>query len=135
MVQFWFNGAMLVSALTIRDAWNPLVALDDPYPIYRRLRDEAPLYHDERTDLWVLSRFDDVQAAARDWETFSTSEGGMGNDVDDTWQLFLPAGDLAGVDPPLHTRLRGALRMAFSPSALKVRFEPIVRQKVIELIE
>lgn len=126
---------MMVSALTIRDTWNPLVALDDPYPVYRRLRNEAPLYHDERTDLWVLSRFDDVQAAAKDWETFSTSEGGMGNDVDDTWQLFLPAGDLAGVDPPLHTRLRGALRMAFSPSALKVRFEPIVRRKVIELIE
>jgi cytochrome P450 len=135
MVQFWFNETMTASPLTLGDAWNPLVVLDDPYPVYRRLRDEAPLYHDERTDLWVLSRFDDVQAAARDWETFSTSEGGMGNDVDDTWQLFLPAGDLAGVDPPLHTRLRGALRMAFSPSALKVRFEPIVRRKVVELIE
>jgi cytochrome P450 len=135
MVQFWFNGTMTARPLALGDAWNPLVALDDPYPVYRRLRDEAPLYHDERTDLWVLSRFDDVQAAARDWETFSTSEGGMGNDVDDTWQLFLPAGDLAGVDPPLHTRLRGALRMAFSPSALKVRFEPIVRRKVVELIE
>jgi cytochrome P450 len=126
---------MTVSPSTLGDAWNPLVALDDPYPIYRRLRDEAPLYHDERNDLWVLSRFDDVQAAARDWETFSTSEGGMGNDVDDTWQLFLPAGDLAGVDPPVHTRLRGALRMAFSPSALRARFEPIVRRKVVELID
>jgi cytochrome P450 len=115
--------------------WNPLVALDDPYPVYRRLRDEAPLYHDERLDLWALSRFDDVQAAAKDWETFSTSIGGFGNDIDDTYQLFLPAGDLAGVDPPIHTRLRGALRLAFSPSALRTRFEPIVRRKVIELID
>src|SRR6185369_10810358 len=73
-------------------AWNPLVALDDPYPVYRRLRDEAPLHHDERLDLWALSRFDDVQAAAKDWETFSTSIGGFGNDIDDTYQLFLPAG-------------------------------------------
>ena len=119
----------------LREAWNPLVALDDPYPVYRRLRDEAPLYHDERLDLWTLSRFDDVQAAAKDWETFSSSVGGFGNDIDDTYQLFLPAGDLAGVDPPYHTRLRGALRLAFSPSALRTRFEPIVRRKAIELID
>jgi cytochrome P450 len=116
-------------------AWNPLVALDDPYPTYRRLRDEAPLYHDERLDLWAFSRFDDVQEASKDWETFSSGVGGFGNDIDDTYQLFLPAGDLAGVDPPLHTRLRGALRLAFSPSALRSRFEPIVRRKVNELID
>src|SRR3954451_22656399 len=116
-------------------AWSPLVPLDDPYPTYRRLRDEAPLYHDEESDLWVLSRFDAVQAAAKDPETFSSSVGGRGNDVDDTYQLFLPAGDLAGVDPPVHTRLRGALRLAFSPSALRTRFEPIVRQKAIQLVD
>ena len=116
-------------------AWNPLVQLDDPYPTYRRLRDEAPLYYAPDADLWALTRFDDVQAAAQDWETFSSTAGGTGNDVDDTYQLFLPAGDLAGVDPPVHTRLRGALRLAFSPSALRARFEPIVRRKVNELID
>jgi cytochrome P450 len=135
LVQFWFNLSVQTMPSDLGDAWNPLVALDDPYPVYRRLRDEAPVHHDERLDLWALSRFDDVQAAAKDWETFSTSIGGRGNDIDDTYQLFLPAGDLAGVDPPVHTRLRGALRLAFSPSALRARFEPIVRRKVIELID
>jgi len=115
--------------------WDPLVALDDPYPVYRRLRNEAPLYHDEGRDIWALSRFDDVQAAAKDWATFSSAVGGQGNDVDDTYQLFEPAGDLAATDPPLHTRLRGALRMAFSPSALRRRFEPAVRAKTAGLID
>jgi cytochrome P450 len=115
--------------------WDPLLQLDDPYPLYRRMRDEAPVYHQAGRDVWALSRWDDVQAAAKDWETFSSSVGGTGNDLDDTYQLFLPAGDLPAADPPLHTRLRGALRLAFSPSALKVRFEPAVRAKVGELID
>jgi cytochrome P450 len=115
--------------------WDPLVPLDDPYPAYRELRDHAPCYHHPGRDVWVLTRFDDIVAAAKDWETFSSSAGGTGNDVDDTYQLFLPAGDLPAADPPLHTRLRGALRLAFSPSALKIRFEPAVRAKVRELID
>jgi cytochrome P450 len=115
--------------------WDPLIPLDDPYPVYRRLRDEAPIYHDERRDVWALSRFDDVHAAAKDWETYSSATPGQGNDLDDGAQLFEPAGDLAGNDPPVHVRLRGALRLAFSPSALRVRFEPAVRAKVNELID
>ena len=115
--------------------WDPLAPLDDPYPVYRRLRDEAPLYHHEQRDVWALSRFDDTLAAVKDWETFSSSAGGTGNDVDDTYQLFEPAGDLPATDPPVHTRLRAALRLAFSPSALRARFEPAVRDRVHRLID
>ena len=115
--------------------WDPLLPLDNPYPVYRRMRDEAPVYHHPERDVWALSRWDDVQGAAKDWETFSSSIGGTGNDLDDTYQLFLPAGDLPAADPPLHTRLRGALRLAFSPSALKVRFEPAVRSQVRRTID
>ena len=115
-------------------AWDPLLPLDDPYPVYRQLRDDAPVHYHPGRDLWTISRWDDVQMAAKDWATFSSSVGGRGNDVDDTYQLFLPAGDLPAADPPVHTRLRGALRLAFSPSALRARFEPAVRAKVLELI-
>ena len=112
--------------------WDPLVVVDDPYPTYRRLRDEAPLYRDEERGIWALSRFEDVQAAARDWQTFSSSEG---NDEDDGHRLFEPAGDLAGIDPPDHTRLRRALRTAFNPAEIKARFEPAARRKARDLVD
>src|SRR3989304_3513387 len=95
--------------------WDPLIPLDDPYPVYRRLPDARP--------------------PGEDWQPFSSASGGQGNDVDDGYQLFEPAGDLAATDPPLHTRLRSALRMAFSPSALRRRFEPAGRAKTTGLVD
>lgn len=112
--------------------WDPLLPLDDPYPGYRRLRDEAPLYHHEGRDVWAFSRFEDVQRVARDWATYSSREG---NDHDDTYQLFQPAGDVAGVDPPIHTRLRSVFRHAFNPTAVRERFEPPVRVAARALID
>lgn len=114
--------------------FDPLVSVDDPYPTYRRLRDEAPLYYAEARDTWVLSRFDDVQAMARDWATFASGEPG-GNDIDDTFRLFEPAGDLAGSDPPTHTRMRAVLHAAFRPSEIRARFEPLVRPAAARLVE
>jgi cytochrome P450 len=112
--------------------WDPLIIVDDPYPVFRRMRDEAPLYRDADRGIWAYSRFEDVQAAARDWQTYSSGES---NDHDDTYQLFLPAGDVAGVDPPTHTRLRKALRNAFVPSEIRSRLEPEVRRRARHLID
>jgi len=127
---------MAVSSLTIaRDApvhWDPLVILDDPYPVYRRLRDEAPVYRNAERDIWALSRFEDVQRAARDWATFSSAEG---NDHDDFPLLLAPEGDLAGVDPPTHTRLRRVVHVAFGPAEIRGRFEPLVRTAATRLID
>src|SRR3954453_19843878 len=105
-----------VTATEPMRGWSPLLGVDHPYPVDRHLRAEAPLYPDERIGLWVLSRFADVQQAAKDWESYSSSAGGRGNDIDDTYQLFLPAGALAGGDPPLHPRLRAPLPLPFRPS-------------------
>lgn len=110
---------------------DPLV-VDDPYPVYRRLRDETPPCHDEARGIWAFSRSEDVQRAARDWRTFSSREG---NDHDDGYQLFQPAGGLAALDPPEHTRLRDALHGAFHPSDIRARFEPAVRVKAQRLID
>jgi cytochrome P450 len=112
--------------------WDPLLPLEDPYPTYRRMREEAPLFHHRGRDVWAFSRFEDVQRAARDWATYSSREG---NDHDDTYQLFAPAGDLAGVDPPVHTRLRNVFRSAFNPTAIRDRFEPAIRLKATDLVD
>ena len=48
---------------------------NDPSDVYRRLRDEAPVYYSERYGFYALSRFDDVVTAHRDWQGFSSSHG------------------------------------------------------------
>src|SRR3954471_16478971 len=47
----------------------------DPYPVWKRLRDERPLYYNERYDFYALSRFADVQRSSVDWETYVSSKG------------------------------------------------------------
>ena len=61
---------------------------DDPFPTYRWLRDEAPLYRNEEMDFWAISRFEDCWEAFGDWKTYSSARGttpGTGNtrDFDD----------------------------------------------------
>ncbi len=111
--------------------FEPLGLHDDPYPIYRRLRDEYPVYADPGGRFWALSRHADVQAAARDWERFSSAEG---NDLDDTSLLFAPAGELTHADPPLHTRLRDAIKREFAVGAVRARLEPVVRDEVRRVV-
>lgn len=97
-----------------RLVYDPLRLDVDPYPTYRQLRAKSPLYRghtDSAGWFWDLSRFDDMQAAVRDWETFNSA---YGNDLDDTGELFGPAPAMDLCDPPVHTRQRRALRAAFT---------------------
>jgi cytochrome P450 len=107
--------------------FEPLSPNDDPYPLYRRLRDEQPVYADPNGRFRALSRHAHVQAAARDWRRFSSAEG---NDLDDTSLLFAPAGELTHADPPLHTRLRDAIKREFGVGAVRAGLEPVVRDEV-----
>ncbi len=94
--------------------WDPYdTAIDaDPYPVWRRLRDEAPLYRNERFDFWALSRYDDVEAAHRDPATFSSAHGTV-------LELMTPDGPpthmMIFLDPPEHTRVRSLVSRAFTP--------------------
>ncbi len=77
---------------------------EDPYPVYRRLRDEAPAYHNEALDFWALSRHSDVLAAFRDTERFSNSEG-VALEREQLIDATAVMSFLA-MDPPRHDQLR-----------------------------
>lgn len=85
---------------------------DDPYPVYRSLRDEHPLYYCEARGVWVLSRFEDVWDAVHDPTTFCSGQGifpGMGEYNPDQ---MLPV--MIMMDPPRHTQLRRLVNRAFT---------------------
>jgi cytochrome P450 len=85
----------------------------DPYPTFRRLRDEAPIYHNDRYDVWALSRHADVEKGLVDWQTFSNCRG----DILEIIQagVELPPGVVMFEDPPPHTMHRGLMSRVFTP--------------------
>ena len=88
--------------------------LEDPYPAYRFMLEQAPVYQSERHGFWALSRFEDVQRAARDWETFSSTGG-----VDLSGSVgLLGEGGFLGMDPPRHDVLRRVVRAHFTPKGV-----------------
>jgi cytochrome P450 len=94
------------------------IAIDaDPYPTYRRLRDEAPLYYNERFDFWGLSRFADVEAALRDVKRLSSAKGDILEVV--KADPVMPAGVFINEDPPPHTVHRALVSRAFTPKKMK----------------
>ena len=94
--------------------WDPFdTEIDsDPYDIWKRLRDEAPLYRNERYDFYALSRFDDVEAAHRDPRTFSSAHGTV---LELMRENPIGGGQMIFLDPPDHTRLRTLVSRAFTP--------------------
>ena len=108
---------------------------ENPYPVYKVLRDEFPVYYNEKYDFWVLSRYEDVTAADRDWKTFSPM---YGVDLDDTTDYFgegtPAAGFFLGYDPPRHDDVRRIFQKTFLPKGLD-SVEGMIQQKVDELID
>ena len=90
-----------------------------PYAVWRRLRDEAPLYYNEQYDFYALSRFDDVMAASLDWPTYSSARGTVLEIIDTTPPVDGDLGDGFGMmifmDPPGHDELRKLVSRAFTP--------------------
>ena len=106
----------------------------EPYPFYRVLRDEHPVYYNEERDFWTLSRFADVQAAARNWQVYSNAQG---VELDDT-QNFYPdnfgPGIVINTDPPAHERIRKVVHRQFTPRIV-AGLEGRIRSEVIRLLD
>ena len=103
--------------------WDPFdTELDsDPHPVWRRMRDEAPLYRNDRYDFWALSRFADVEAAHRDPTTYSSAHGTV-------LEMMTPAlmtDVIINMDPPQHTELRALVSRAFTPRRMAALEERI----------
>ena len=97
----------------------------DPHPLWKRMRDETPLYYNEKYDFHALSRFDDVDRGLIDWDTYRSGKGS-------TLELILaniefPPGIFIFEDPPVHDVHRGLLSRVFTPKKMAA-LEPKVRE-------
>ena len=86
----------------------------DPHPTWKRMREEAPLYRNDRYDFWALSRFQDVWDALGDWKTYSSAQGDI-LEIIRSGPLPDHMRSLIMTDPPRHTAIRQTLNRAFTP--------------------
>lgn len=93
----------------------------DPYPSYAWLRENAPVYHNEKLNFWALSRFDDVWDAHLDFDTFSSAWGQT------LEKASMPLPMMISLDPPKHTRVRQLVSKVFTPRRIG-ELEPTVRK-------
>ena len=99
---------------------------NDPYPLYARLRAEAPVYRNDELDFWALSRYDDVAAGFRDFAAYSNVNGVM---IEPT--MWTPDASnflsFLAMDPPQHTATRGLISRGFTPRRV-AGLEPRIRE-------
>jgi cytochrome P450 len=96
----------------------------DPYPAWRRLREEAPLYFNEEHNFYALSRFEDVEQALVNWETFSSAKGAILELIQAG--VDIPPGIIIFEDPPIHDVHRGLMSRVFTPKKMGA-LEPQIR--------
>ncbi len=111
-------------------AYNPYAPENvlDPYPVFRRLRDEAPVYHNPEMNFWALSRYDDVIAAHRDAKRFVSGEGITIEGAEKGMPLLILR------DPPDHSWHKGLVGKVFT-NVRMAALEPFIRAKAVALLE
>jgi cytochrome P450 len=98
---------------------------DDPQPIYRRMRDEAPVYYNPEYDFYALTRHADVAAAFKDFETYTSTRG---VDLQAVKSGEPPPMSIIMMDPPEHRRMRSLVNKVFTPRAMSHQQEMVTEQ-------
>jgi len=96
----------------------------DPYPIWKRLRDEAPIYYNDKYEFFAVSRYHDVERCLQEWKTYSSAKGSVLEII--KADIEMPPGMFIFEDPPDHDLHRGLLSRVFTPRRLAA-IEPQVR--------
>lgn len=105
---------------------------DDPYPIWKRMRDEAPLYYNEKYNFYALSRYDDVAPELTNWNTYRS---GRGTTMDIIMSgVDIPPGVILFEDPPLHDLHRRLLSRVFTPRRMEA-IEPLTRDFCVRALD
>jgi cytochrome P450 len=105
---------------------------DDPYPVWKRMRDEMPLYHNEKYNFYALSRYEDVAPELTNWETYRSSRGTTIDIIMSGVQL--PPGVILFEDPPLHDLHRRLLSRVFTPRRMEA-IEPLTRDFCVRALD
>ena len=113
------------------DPFSHEVIHGDNHGIYKRLREEAPVYFMPRWDAYALSRFEDVWWAC-EGDFVSNARGATTAHLLTKVQPVLPL--LNNMDPPDHTKLRGGLRKHFMPARMR-SLDPWIREVVTTLLD
>ncbi|WP_439136030.1 cytochrome P450, partial [Pseudomaricurvus sp.] len=99
--------------------------VENPYPVYRRLREEAPLYYNSQYDFYAVSRYDDVRKGLSDHKTFSSARGAILELIKSN--IEMPPGTFVFEDQPRHTMYRQIAQRLFTPRRM-FALEPKIRE-------
>ena len=105
---------------------DPQFHAGDPFPAFRRLRAEAPVYWHPTPGFWALTRHEDVVTVSRDPATFCSSRGILLSDLD---RPIIPRQSIIYIDPPEHAQYRKLVQPVFSPGRLRA-----LEQRIAELV-
>lgn len=106
--------------------------VESPYPVYRRLREEAPLYYNAEYDFYAVSRYDDVRNGLQDYKVFSSARGGILELIQQNVQM--PPGTFIFEDPPRHSMYRPLAQRLFTPRRMHA-LAPQIRQLAIDVLD
>jgi cytochrome P450 len=108
-------------------SYDPYTAINnpDPYPLYKRMRDDAPLYYNEEYDFYAVTRYEDCERGLVDAKRYISGKGGILELI--KANIELPPGNLIFEDPPAHDVHRSLLSRVFTPRRVSA-LEPKIRE-------